>query len=240
MKPRMFTFENRRIKTWNPLIGCLHHCIYCYARKWAKRLKRLCEYCYKFVPHLHVERLSQSKIPGGDLPVFVCDMSDLFGNWIPREWIKMVLSAAKTKSRRCGTTFLFLTKNPAGYFLFLDQFDEHTILGATIETDYVELSVRVSGAPSVRSRIYHMIQLRKARPDLKLFVSIEPILEFTNPVSFARKLEPIKPDFVFVGYDNYNNNLVEPRLEEVKELIEELEKFTEVRPKTLRKAWHER
>lgn len=69
-------------------------------------------------------------------------------------------------------------------------------------------------------------------------VSIEPILDF-DPV-FPRWIEQIKPEFVYVGFDNHNKHLEEPPLEKTRGLIKALEGFTEVRTKTLREAWHGR
>ncbi|RLG05024.1 MAG: hypothetical protein DRN65_07395, partial [Thaumarchaeota archaeon] len=49
----------------------------------------------------------------------------------------------------------------------------------------------------------------------------------------------VKPIFVYVGYDNYGHKLPEPTLDKTKQLIAKLSEFTEVRYKTLRKAWYE-
>ncbi|GAI06806.1 unnamed protein product [marine sediment metagenome] len=68
-------------------------------------------------------------------------------------------------------------------------------------------------------------------------VTIEPILQFTSIL--AVWIEQINPEFVYVGYDNHNCRLPEPSLAETMKLIEQLEVFTEVRTKTIRKAWWE-
>ena len=44
--------------------------------------------------------------------VFVSDMGDLFGEWVPSEWIIEVIGAVKQSP---DSTFLFLTKNPRRY-----------------------------------------------------------------------------------------------------------------------------
>lgn len=77
-----------------------------------------------------------------------------------------------------------------------------------------------------------MVHLRR-----KKYVTIEPILDFSSVKAFADLIEKIAPDFVYVGYDNHNCRLPEPPLSKTLELIGELEKFTEVRLKTLREAW---
>ena len=56
-------------------------------------------------------------------------------------------------------------------------------------------------------------------------------------------IRQIAPEFVYIGYDNHRRlealEIHEPTLEETEELIEKLSKFTEVRLKTIRKAWWE-
>lgn len=44
--------------------------------------------------------------------VFVCSMADLFGDWVPDEWIAEVLEACKEAPQH---VYLFLTKNPSRY-----------------------------------------------------------------------------------------------------------------------------
>jgi len=56
---------------------------------------------------------------------------------------------------------------------------------------------------------------------------------------FLSYLRDIAPAFVYIGYDNHGNHLPEPTLEETQPLIADLKEFTEVREKTVRKAWTE-
>ena len=48
---------------WNPAVGCLHGCEYCWLRRFLPRMK--CELCRQKVPHLHPERLgdAQDRLP---------------------------------------------------------------------------------------------------------------------------------------------------------------------------------
>lgn len=117
--------------TWNPVTGCLHGCHYCYARSISKRfgyVENLSEYEYKqlhvveekmnspypyiFQPTLHKYRLEEPKKKGKQQNIFVCSMSDLFGDWIPDEWINEVFSTCKEAPQH---NYLFLTKNPKKY-----------------------------------------------------------------------------------------------------------------------------
>ena len=228
---KMFTIVS---ETWNPVTGCLHDCIYCWARKLAlTKLRHSPRYREGFKPRLNPEEFKK-RFRGG--VVFVSDMGDLWGDWVPDEWIRRVLNHIR---RFPDTWFLFLTKNPQRYHDFLDEIPSNAILGATIETNrdryYQEgYTPRISRAP-LPSRRY------RAMKDLDWplkFISIEPILDFDLDV-FTRWIEEINPFMVYIGYDNYNNRLPEPSLTKTLELIKRLEDFTLVIRKTIRPAWNE-
>lgn len=62
-----------------------------------------------FEPTLHEYRLpmpAQKKKPAN---IFVCSMADLFGEWVPDEWIRRVFEACEAAPWH---NYLFLTKNP--------------------------------------------------------------------------------------------------------------------------------
>ncbi len=92
--------------TWNPVTGCKHGCPYCYARRIAKRFRE------NFEPEFHANRLGEPAEVKKPSKIFVVSMGDLFGEWVPDEWIKQVLSEANWCSHH---TFMFLTKNPQRY-----------------------------------------------------------------------------------------------------------------------------
>lgn len=215
---KMFSFVHR---TWNPVRGCLHDCIYC----WGKRLARRLKYDYK--PQFIPKRLNIRFKPG-EL-IFVCDFGDLFGDWVPSEWIEKILDVIKKHKE---TYFLLLTKNPKRYLEF--SFPENVILGATIETDIDNDYGKISKAPKPSERIALM---QKINHKYKM-ISIEPILDFSR--DFPEQLARINPCAIVIGYDNYNCKLPEPRLEKTLWLIRELEKRgIHVIRKTIRKAWYE-
>jgi len=226
---KMFSFIT---ETWNPVTGCKHHCIYCWARKLAlTKLKGTRKYRNGFKPTIHLEEFKR-KFNGG--VVFVSDMGDLFGEFVPSEWIQKVIDYT---AKFPNTYFLFMTKNPARYHEFIDEFPTNAILGATIETDRDDLyrKYRISRAPLPSQRYLAMKELEWD----KKFISIEPILDF-NPEKFPRWIEEISPIMVYVGYDNYSWKLPEPTLHSTMEIIEKLREFTVVIEKTIRKAWHEK
>lgn len=95
--------------SWNPVTDCKHGCKYCYARDIANRF-----YKEKFEPTFRLYRLKtpfntqiskeRAKEPSIH-NVFVFSMADLFGHWVPREWIDKVLDVVsqtphmKTKNK---------------------------------------------------------------------------------------------------------------------------------------------
>ena len=105
--------------SWNPVTGCLHGCDYCYARAIATRFTD--SYPAGFTPLFHHERLgapSNTVIPAAhkDDPayrrVFVCSMADLYGRWVPDEWISQVHGSMLAAPQ---WEYLLLTKFPARY-----------------------------------------------------------------------------------------------------------------------------
>lgn len=105
--------------SWNPVTGCLHGCKYCYARELATKSSYETAYPVGFTPLFHAERLSapeNTPVPQGDNPadrrVFVCSMADLYGNWVPDEWIDQVHEVCMANPQ---WQYLFLTKYPKRY-----------------------------------------------------------------------------------------------------------------------------
>jgi protein gp37 len=69
-------------------------------------------YPYGFIPTLHRYRLGVPQTWKTPRTIFVCDMADLFGDWVPDEWIQAVFEACAAAPQH---TYLFLTKNPKRY-----------------------------------------------------------------------------------------------------------------------------
>ncbi len=65
-----------------------------------------------FEPTLHEYRLSMPALKKKPANIFVCSMADLFGEWVPDEWIKRVFEACRAAPWH---NYLFLTKNPNRY-----------------------------------------------------------------------------------------------------------------------------
>jgi protein gp37/ParB-like chromosome segregation protein Spo0J len=107
--------------SWNPVTGCLHGCDYCYAREIATSERFKSAYPAGFAPLFHHERLdapANTVVPAQhrDDPawrrVFVCSMADLYGRWVPDEWIEQVHTAMCASPQ---WQYITLTKFPARY-----------------------------------------------------------------------------------------------------------------------------
>lgn len=123
--------------SWNPVTGCLHDCDYCYARDIANRF-----YPEKFQPSFHPDRLeapantntpTQPRFLGdtGYKNIFTCSMADLFGKWVPEEWINAVLDSI---ARNPQWTFLLLTKFPIRMADF--SYPPNIWLGTSVDKQY--------------------------------------------------------------------------------------------------------
>lgn len=167
--------------TWNPVTGCLHGCEYCYARGIANRFgfhasepdineRVLLEmpisagkkvpYPFDFQPTFHRYRLEEY-VNKKDRNIFVCSMADLFGDWVPDEWIEEVFKACEKAPQH---NYLFLTKNPKRYEKLLDQYMPPNMWFGWSQTGPMGNNVVFTTHHSV-----------------KTFISIEPLLkQFTN------------------------------------------------------------
>jgi len=228
VKSKMFSMIST---TWNPIVGCRHLCKYCYARKYARTRLRNHPLYRNFTTGAKFNKREFERVFKPAEFVFVCDMGDLFGNWVPSSWIRAVIYRTKKFPQ---THFLFLTKNPSRYFEFLDDFGQNAYLGATIETNRDEVAKLYSRAPPPSLRFHVMRDLNWE----KKFLSIEPILDFDLSI-FAHWIEEIDPLIVYIGYDNHRNYLMEPKQSKTEALISKINNSRLVIRKTIRKAWTE-
>jgi protein gp37 len=87
--------------------------------------------------------------------IFVANTGDLFGEWVPDDWIHRVLSVVRETPQH---TYQFLTKNPAKMLKF--EFPANAWVGATI-TNQDDID-RISIIRNVPASVH--------------FISVEPIL----------------------------------------------------------------
>lgn len=206
-KSLMFSFVG---ETWNPLGGaCLHNCSYCWAKMLIKKNKMS---KYEGEPRLVLKEMHREFKCPSDKMVFVCDMCDLFGDWVSADIINAVLD----KIRSCSDTkFLLLTKNPVRYHDFV--LPSNCVAGATVESDYLGCG----DAPPNVDRLRAMWEL-KYDSKVERMISVEPVMAFSE--QFFRYLVLVEPSFVAVGRDNYSNGLHQPSRDDIEGLISNLEK----------------
>lgn len=151
----------------NTVTGCLHDCPYCYARDIANKM-----YSHRFTPTFYPERLagpggvevpSEAKTDESYRNVFANSMSDLFGQWVPKEWIDATIEMARKNPQ---WNFLTLTKFPQRAAEF--EFPANWWMGTTVDAQS-----RVANA----EKAFFKIRCKTK------WLSVEPLLE---PLSFER------------------------------------------------------
>lgn len=158
--------------SWNPVTGCLHECRYCYARELATRPSYAATYPVGFTPLFHHERLdapANTTVPANAdsdprrKRVFVCSMADLYGKWVPDEWICEVHGACLANPQ---WDYLFLTKFPSRY-VDLDL----------PKTGWIGTSVDTQRRVAIAEHSFREISGIKVK-----WLSLEPLLE---PLKFT-------------------------------------------------------
>lgn len=157
--------------SWNPVTGCKHECSYCYARDIALSERMKSVYPNGFEPTFRSRSLNapfRQKVPPEAATdtryrnVFTCSMADLFGRWVPAEWVNAVLDSVRANPQ---WNFLFLTKFPKR----MAEFDipANAWMGTS-----VDLQVRVKAAEEAFEHVHSGVR----------WLSVEPMLE---PLHFA-------------------------------------------------------
>jgi len=157
--------------SWNPITGCKHDCPYCYARDIAKRFTNL--YRNGFDPSIWPARFAAPanttvpKMAEQDVAyrnVFTGSMADIFGRWVPEEWIHLVIERVEANPQ---WNFLFLTKFPQRVHEF-GKMPKNAWMGTT-----VDCQERVANAEKAFAKMGGGIK----------WLSVEPML---TPLKFTR------------------------------------------------------
>lgn len=145
--------------TLSIVTGCLHGCDYgpdgCYANDIAQRI-----YPEKFQPTFREKRLHDrdlGKVPAGS-KIFLSDMGDLFGEWVPDDWIQAHIDLVMQFRQY---TFQFLTKNPIKMNSWI--FPKNCWLGTTWD-----------GLPFTQKNVAILVD--RVHTDCIKFASFEPLL----------------------------------------------------------------
>ena len=144
-------------------------------------------YPYGFMPTFHPHRLDVPQRWKKPRTIFVCSMADLFGEWVPDEWIIAVLNACREAPQH---RYLFLTKNPERYGRLEDadiitDKDQNFWLGSTV-TDMSRGKLHLNYA-------------------LHTFLSCEPMLAPWPPATTPnQKYKGAWPEWVIFGAETGN------------------------------------
>lgn len=79
-------------------------------------------YPFGFEPTFHRYKLDEPQKWKKPRTIFVCSMADLFGDWVPDEWIQKIFEACDKASQH---RYMFLTKNPSRYAELLNLLPKH-------------------------------------------------------------------------------------------------------------------
>lgn len=190
---------------------CPHKCSYCYVD--SPRFGRPKKFTGKL--RMMVEEFEVKY--GAGRTIFVDHCNDLWAEPIPDSWIMLALNHCAVFP---DNTYVFQTKNPARFAALLDWMPPKTILGCTIETNRT-IDGSISFAPNPYLRARAMKFLRKQPGERKLFVTIEPIMDF-DVSGLGGWLMEIRPDFVNIGADSKGHGLPEPTAAKVLVLLDVL------------------
>lgn len=159
-------------------------------------------YPFGFEPTLHRYRMDMPDKFIAGRNIFVGAMADMFGEWVPDEWIREVFASCQKFPQH---NYMFLTKNPARY-LELKQRDllpegDSFWYGTTV-TDETKPFFFCKGH--------------------KTFLSIEPILgKFTKPDANTGILDKdCRPDWIIIGAETgLRKGKIVPEFEWIKEIV---------------------
>ena len=142
-------------------------------------------YPFDFEPTLHLHRRERLDNLKGTHKVFVGSMADVFGEWVPEEWIMEVFSVCEEHPLN---NYLFLTKNPTRYLELSEKGllpqGENYWYGSTITDEETEFFVSSKH---------------------NTFISIEPILKPFKTIPQLGEFDGIRSiDWVIVGAETGN------------------------------------
>jgi hypothetical protein len=150
--------------------------------------------------------------------IFMEHMNDLFASGVTDEWVLSILQHAWLWP---NNSFVFQTKNPVRAIAHVNTDGsapciraDRDYLGATIETNR---NVNPC-APWPSDRALAMAVLREKYPAMKLFITVEPVLDF-DVDSMLGFMRHIMPTFINIGADSKGNGLEEPTADKLHAFI---------------------
>lgn len=154
-------------------------------------------YPFGFEPTLHKYRMNYpGKLKMGK-NIFVGAMSDIFGKWVPDNWLDDIFSVCVQYPIH---NYLFLTKNPERYIEYGVPAGEKMWYGTSV------------------TREAEMDRLKSLPTGCKTFVSMEPLLEDLNPEHYDDLFQRI--NWIILGAETgRNKNKIVPEFEWIKRIV---------------------
>jgi protein gp37 len=163
--------------TWNPMTGCEFACRFgeatCYAEGIARRFAGGKAFPRGFKPTFHPERLSEPQRVKTPARIFAVSMGDLFGSWVPPDWIAAVLEACCLAPWH---TFILCTKAPWNAAKW--TMPDNVWIGATVTGKMTRQPDRLEAVKHYRAPVR--------------FLSCEPL---EGPLDVG----PADPDWIIIG-----------------------------------------
>lgn len=153
-------------------------------------------YPFYFDPTFHRYRLNDYMGKQGR-NIFVCSMADLFGQWVPDEWIREVFNACEKATQH---RYLFLTKYPERYTEYGVPADENKWYGVSITQES------------------EMRKFNDLPVGCNIFVSVEPVLEDLRPEKHNILFRQV--GWIILGAESGNRkDRVMPQAEWIKNIV---------------------
>lgn len=172
--------------------------------KFVSETEGVLAYPFGFEPTFHRYRFGELGTPGGrksGSKIFIGSMADIFGEWIPDEWIEMIFSECKNYDRH---KYLFLTKNPYRY----TELDD-------------------AGKLPLQDNIWYGSTITKNDElyfgGTNTFLSVEPILDDITMIS---DLDYRVTDWIIIGAETGNTKgKVIPKLSWINNIVDYCDRF---------------
>lgn len=153
--------------TWNPVVGCMNKCPYCYAKKISHRFAKqfskstgISQHLFEEFTPVWMEKNFNKRFSSKSTHIFVNSMSDV--SYWRKDWLRKVLLRADEMRDK---QFMFLTKN---YETTLSRFSQMSYLIG----DNVHLGFTVTCQKDVDQL---KVAVEKYSVPFKYFISVEPI-----------------------------------------------------------------
>lgn len=156
-------------------------------------------YPFGFEPTFHRYRLNTlDKLKMGK-NIFVGAMADMFGEWVPDEWITDVISNCICHPQH---NYLFLTKNPERYIQY----------GMPIGFDNMWYGISVTKEADI-NRLNYLPEGHKT------FVNIEPLLEELKAQDYGNMFESAVDWLIIGAQTGRQKNRITPKQEWIKNIV---------------------